>query len=227
MTRSVCCLLTVLWCSGPTHLHCRLFRDGAWHPHRNADSHQEDERGTSPDCQVWDPCKYCHVNLHSFFFALFPIWGWCIKFSISMFSGFASLIFSLMFGTPAIALISSFLIFSILFIPIIHLNIPISVLSSKSCSAFLSAHVSLTYIRTGLTTVLYGCIEHNGLFLLFITMAIGLGDHVSPAIAFPGAMDHFIWVFLLQPDYRLSLSAFASFSLKWCSITFLLIIWPI
>ena len=52
-------------------------------------------------------------------------------------------------------LISSFLIFSILFIPIIHLNILISVLSSKSCSAFLSAQVSLPYIRTGLMTVLY------------------------------------------------------------------------
>ena len=44
----------------------------------------------------------------------------------------ASLIFSLMFATPALALISSFLIFSILFIPIIHFNILISVLSSKS-----------------------------------------------------------------------------------------------
>ena len=35
----------------------------------------------------------------------------------------ASLMFSPMFSTPALALISSFLIFSILFIPIIHLNI--------------------------------------------------------------------------------------------------------
>ena len=34
-----------------------------------------------------------------------------------------SLMFSLMFATPAIALISSVLIFSVLFIPIIHLNI--------------------------------------------------------------------------------------------------------
>ena len=42
-----------------------------------------------------------------------------------------SLIFSLMFATPALAFISSFMIFSILFIPIIHLNIFISVLSSK------------------------------------------------------------------------------------------------
>ena len=39
-----------------------------------------------------------------------------------------------MFTTPALALISSFLIFSILFIPIIRLNILISVLSSKSFS---------------------------------------------------------------------------------------------
>ena len=48
----------------------------------------------------------------------------------------ASLIFSLMFATPAIALFYSILIFLILFIPIIHLNILISVgiLSSKFCS---------------------------------------------------------------------------------------------
>ena len=65
----------------------------------------------------------------------------------------ASLIFSLMFTTPAH--ISSFPIFSILFIPIIHVNILISVLSSKFCSAFLSGQVSLPYIRTGLMTVLY------------------------------------------------------------------------
>ena len=49
----------------------------------------------------------------------------------------ASLIFSLMFATPALVLISSFLIFSILFIPFIHPNILISVLSSKFCSDFL------------------------------------------------------------------------------------------
>ena len=46
----------------------------------------------------------------------------------------ASLIVSLIFATRAIALISSCLIFSILFIPIIHLNILISVLSSKGMS---------------------------------------------------------------------------------------------
>ena len=49
--------------------------------------------------------------------------------------------FILMFATPALALISSFLIFSILFIPIIHFNVLISVLSSKFWSAFLSAQV--------------------------------------------------------------------------------------
>ena len=56
----------------------------------------------------------------------------------------ASLPFSLMFATRALALISSFLIFSILFIPIIHLNILISVLSSKVCSACLSHCPCLT-----------------------------------------------------------------------------------
>ena len=58
----------------------------------------------------------------------------------------ASLIFSLLFATSALALISSFLIFWIIFIPIIHLNILISVLSSKFCSAFLSPEVSLSYV---------------------------------------------------------------------------------
>ena len=52
-----------------------------------------------------------------------------------------------------VALISSFLIFSILVIPITHLNILIFVLSSESCPAFLSAQVSLPYTRTGLMTV--------------------------------------------------------------------------
>ena len=60
-----------------------------------------------------------------------------------------------MFATSALALISFVLIFSILFIPIIRLNILISVLSSKFCSAFLRAQVSLQYIETGLITVLY------------------------------------------------------------------------
>ena len=66
-----------------------------------------------------------------------------------------SLIFSLMFATPALVLISSFLIFSILFIPIINLNILIHVLSSKLYSSFLSAQVFLPYIRTRLMTGLY------------------------------------------------------------------------
>ena len=53
-----------------------------------------------------------------------------------------SLIVSLIYATPALALISSFLIFSIIFIiPIIHLNILISVLSSKPLSVFPSAQV--------------------------------------------------------------------------------------
>ena len=63
--------------------------------------------------------------------------------------------FSLMFAKPVVALISSFLIFSILIIPIIHLNIFISVLSSKFCSAFVSAQVSLPSIRTVMMTVWY------------------------------------------------------------------------
>ena len=54
-----------------------------------------------------------------------------------------------------LAHISSFLIFSILFIPIIHLNILMSVLSRKLCSAFLRALVSLPYIRTDLLTLIY------------------------------------------------------------------------
>ena len=62
-------------------------------------------------------------------------------------NSFASLMFALMFVTLAIAIISSFLIFSILLIPTTHLNILISVLSSKFFSAFLSTHVSLPYIR--------------------------------------------------------------------------------
>ncbi len=60
-----------------------------------------------------------------------------------------------MFATPALVPISSFLIFSILFIPNIHINILVSVLSSKFCSAFLTAQVSRQYIRTCLMTVLY------------------------------------------------------------------------
>ena len=59
-----------------------------------------------------------------------------------------SLIFYIMSATSAFVLISSVLIFSILFIPIIRLNILISVLSIKSCSAFLMAKVSILYIRT-------------------------------------------------------------------------------
>ena len=73
---------------------------------------------------------------------------------------------SLLLVTPALAHISSFVIFSILHIPIIHLNILISVRSSKFCSAFLSAHVLLPYItlvclvRYYIDTIC--CVEHNG-----------------------------------------------------------------
>ena len=106
--------------------------------------------------------------------------------------------------------------------PIIHLNILISVLSSNFFSASLSAQVSLPYIRTGLMTVLYNAaLSIMGVFTVHLH-----GDWFGRS-CLPGAMEHLIWVFLLQPDYRLSLSAFASFSLKRCSIPFLLIIWPI
>ena len=65
------------------------------------------------------------------------------------------LIFSMIFSTSALALISSFLIFSFIFIPAIHLYILSSVLFNTFCSNVLSAHVSLPYIRVGLMTVLY------------------------------------------------------------------------
>ena len=57
-----------------------------------------------------------HVSLHSLFYVLTYVCHTC-----------------------HFALISSFLIFSILFMPIIHINILVSVLSSKFCSAFLTA----------------------------------------------------------------------------------------
>ena len=86
------------------------------------------------------------------------------------------LYFSHMFATSALAPISSILISSILFIPINHLYILISVDPSKFCSAFLSAHVPLPYIRTRLMTVFYAatlstflyrflCAYHNFSFL--------------------------------------------------------------
>ena len=80
----------------------------------------------------------------------------CSHYYIFTFSlpSIVPLIFSLMFAIPALALMSSYLIFSILFIAIIYLNILISVLSSKFCSAFLCAQVSLPYLRTGLIGVL-------------------------------------------------------------------------
>ena len=66
-----------------------------------------------------------------------------------------SLVFSLMFSTPAIglSLIYSFLIVSALFISTIHLNILTSVRSSKFSSTFRGAQVPLPYIITDLMTV--------------------------------------------------------------------------
>ena len=87
------------------------------------------------------PCSHYYILL-------------CISLHVLNHHSLASLIFSLMFATPALALISSFLIFPILFIPVIHLNSLICVLSSKFCSAFLSAQVSLPCIRKGLMRVL-------------------------------------------------------------------------
>ena len=60
----------------------------------------------------------------------------------------ASLLFSLMSSTHALVPISSGMIFSIPFIPIIHPNISISVLSSQSCPTFFNSHASLPYIKT-------------------------------------------------------------------------------
>ena len=55
---------------------------------------------------------------------------------------------------PSLAHISSFLIFSILCIPITRLNMLIHVISSNINSAFLSDHVSLPYIITCMMVVL-------------------------------------------------------------------------
>ena len=51
-------------------------------------------------------------------------------------------------STPTPALISSASMFAIFFIPIIPLNILISLLSTQSCSAFVSVQVELSNIRT-------------------------------------------------------------------------------
>ena len=55
--------------------------------------------------------------------------------------------------TPFFALIPSVLNFSIICIPISHLGIIISVISSKSFSSFIGAHVSPSYIRTDPMTI--------------------------------------------------------------------------
>ena len=73
------------------------------------------------------PCSHYNIFLCNVFLSTSPI-----HLSI------ASLIFSLMFTTHALVLISSFMIFKILFISIIHLNILISVLSWKFSSPFLA-----------------------------------------------------------------------------------------
>ena len=80
----------------------------------------------------------------------------------------ASLIFPLMFATPALALISSFMIFSILFIPIIHLNILISVRSSKFCSSFLSGTSTVVLVRTPRLTDRTGSITLLSIIIIII-----------------------------------------------------------
>ena len=94
-----------------------------------------------------------------------------------------SLIFSLTFATPALALISSVLIFSILYIPtpIIHLRILVSVFSSLSCWALLSVQVSLWYIGTGL--VMYPWFQLAFTFLIFClhSCIVNLLLHFSPS----------------------------------------------
>ena len=60
----------------------------------------------------------------------------------------------LQFFSLTFALVSFVLICSILLIPIIRLNILVSILSSKSCSSFFNARVSLRRFRTTLMTFL-------------------------------------------------------------------------
>ena len=72
-----------------------------------------------------------------------------------------------MFATPALAPIASVLISSILFIPINHLNILISVDPSKFCSAFLSAYMSHFHMSTFLYRLLYAYHDFSFICIYF------------------------------------------------------------
>ena len=105
------------------------------------------------------------------------------------------LISLIMFTTPAIAPISSVLIFSILFLPIIHLNILMSVLSSKSWSAFLSAQVSLPYIRSELMSASFNINNLLSVVVLYLQWHINFNS--LHAFKLSNASDNFTdsWAF--------------------------------
>ena len=96
-----------------------------------------------------------HVLITTYSSVILPTWPNHISLG--------SLIFSLMFATPALALIPSFLIFSIIFIPIIHLNILIYVISSKFCSPFSVPRAHLhTLEQVWCSNLIYCCFGPNG-----------------------------------------------------------------
>ena len=72
--------------------------------------------------------SFGHPSLcaHSFPSSTFSLLHLLQSFSPHVHLSFASLIFSLTFSTPGLSLISTFLFYSILFIPISHLNVLIS-----------------------------------------------------------------------------------------------------
>ena len=91
-------------------------------------------------CNITPPMfwsSYLSVSTHFHFPCLITTSSSVFLFTWPNHISLASLVFYIMFATPAIALISSVLNVSMLFIPIIHLNIIITVFSSKFCSALL------------------------------------------------------------------------------------------
>ena len=110
---------------------------------------------------------------------------------------FAYLIFSCICHT-SLALSYSVLTPSILFIPIIHLNVLISVLSSKFYAVILSAHVSMPHTRTGLMTVLhtFDAIYVSLKLVLFIIIVVVTISAVSKCCHKP----KFIMSLLLSKD---------------------------
>ena len=91
--------------------------------------------------QFWSSYPIFQCPLTSIFHVLITTSSCVFPFTCPNPISLTSLIVSLIYATPVLALISSFLIFSIVFIPNIHLNILISVLSSKPLSVFPSAQV--------------------------------------------------------------------------------------